>query len=386
MIKFKTPKIDSLRLLVPLQEVTIIDSKLLQTFISYCEETAEVDDDATHIKTNVFHNENGIKTRFAVVNLFNEEKVQTKYLAIGISSKMLKENYFEGINKNTIQSIFNYINSTNIISITKEVFLNAKAVDVDFCIDFKLKDTTCKNVFQICYDLTIPNKQISVNLFRENTNRGIQWGNRETVHKAYLKKQFLKYYAKILELKNNSSDFYNAYLKDKINEKTLFSDGTEYITTPATEENVLRIETTIKNTNHFATYGIYCKTLLDLLKIDLSNYSEIFNRPIQTYMTGYRQINYAIELTLSERVLIHTLKLQANIVKLEPAQVVDSFVYSMYPNGTETKPNVLKNQRSKFKKKLFELLEIDKKTMQENKYKNDQKTLLEIQDFGFIPS
>ena len=103
-------------------------------------------------------------------------------------------------------------------------------------------------------------------------------------------------------------------------------------------------------------------------------------------MTGYRQINYAIELTLSERVLIHTLKLQANIVKLEPSQVVDSFVYSMYPNGTETKPNVLKNQRSKFKKKLFELLEIDKKTMQENKYKNDQKTLLEIQDFGFIPN
>jgi hypothetical protein len=385
MIKFKIPKIDSLRLLVPLENVKILDSKFLKTFISYCEETAEIDEEATHIKTQVFNSENGIKTRFAIANLFNDEKQLVKYLAIGISSKMLKENYFEGINKHTIQTIFNYINSTGIIEISKENFLNAKAVDIDFCIDFKLKETTCKDVFSICYDVTIPSKTIKPNLFSNNTNRGIQWGEREKVYKAYKTKQFLKYYAKLLELKNNSEDFYNAYLKDKINEVTLFADGTEY-TDEVTEDNLLRIETTIKNPNHFETYGIYCKTLLDLLNIDLSKHSSFFNRPIQTYMSGYRPINHNSELTLSEKILIEHTKLKAASMNLQPMEVIDVVVYSMYPNGTTTSASVLKNQRSKFRKKIIELLLIDKKVMQENKKINSQKSLLEIQDFGFIPT
>lgn len=384
MIKFKVPKIDSLRLLVPLQEVKILDSKFLKTFISYCEETSEIDEEATHIKTQVFNTINGIKTRFAIANLFNEEKVQTQYLAIGISAKMLKENYFEGINKNTIQSIFNYINSTGVIEISKETFLNAKAVDIDFCIDFKLKNTTCKEVFKICYEVTIPSKNIKPNHFDEKANRGIQWGDRDKVYKGYKTKQFLKYYAKLLELKNNSPEFFNAYLKDKINEKTLFADGTEY-SDSITEENLLRIETTIKNPNHFETYGIQCKTLLDLLNIDLSIHNAFFNRPIQTYMSGYRPINHSMELTLSEKVLIEHTKLKASSMNLQPMEVIEIIVYTMYPNGTDTKPSVLKNQRSKFRKKITDLLLIDKKVMQENKKINSQKSLLEIQEFGFIP-
>ena len=384
MINFKIPKIDSLRLLIPISDLKIIDSKLLKTFVTVCEETAEIDSE--HIKTNVFHTENGIKTRFAVQNLFNENKDLTQYLAIGISSKMLKENYFFGISKSTIQSVFNYINSTGTIEVSKEVFLNAKVVDVDFCIDLKLKDNTCKDVFKLCYDLTIPNKQVTVNLFNEGTNRGIQWGNREKVHKAYTTKQFLKYYAKILELKNNSTDFYNAYLKDRINEKTLFSDGEEYITDENTEENVLRIETTIKNKDHFATYGIYCKTLIDLLNIDLPKYGAIFNRPIQTYMTGYKTVNHTTELTLQERMYIHTLKLEAKLMGLKPHQAIDKLVLNMYPNFTETKINTLKVQRSKFKKRLNELLDIDKRIMIENKNNNIQKSLTEVLDFGLVPN
>lgn len=384
MIKFKVPKIDSLRLLVPLDEVQIIDSKFLKTFISYCPETDEIDDSSSHIKTTIYHEFNGIKMRFAIANLFNDKKELTKYLAIGISSKMLKENYFEGINKNTIETIFNYVNSLDIIKISKEIFLNAKAVDIDVCIDFKLYNTTCKEVFSTCYELTIPRKTIKPNLFKETTNKGIEWGKREDVAKGYKTKQYLKYYAKILELKYNSADFYEAYIKNKLNEKTLFSDGSLY-EYENTEENVLRIETTIKNPNHFKTYDINCVTLLDLLRIDLMIHSSIFNRPIQTYMNGYKTIRHNAKLSPQERTYMFSLNLLANSMKLKPIDVIDSFVNSIYPSTEETKPSILKVQRSRFRTVLYELIEIDKKTMIENKMKNTQLSMEEMQGFGLIP-
>lgn len=384
MITLKIPKIDSLRLLVPLEQVQILDSKFLKTFVSFCPETDEIDESTSHIKTQVYHENNGIKMRFAIAYLMNENKEQTKYLTIGISSKMLKENYFSGINKTNIETIFNYINSLDIIKISKETFLNAKAVDIDFCIDFKLTNTTCKEVFNICYDLTIPSKTIKPNLFNEKTNRGIEWGKRTEVHKGYKTKQFLKYYAKVLELKHNSTEFYNAYIKDNLNEKTLFADGTIFAT-DYNEENILRVETTIKNPNHFESYGIYCKTLLDLIKIDLTLHSSIFNRPIQTYMNGYKTIQHNENLTPYERILIHSLNLLAKQMNLKSNDVIDVFVNSIYPLNHETKANVLKVQRSKFKKTLYELIEIDKKRMIKNKQNNTQLSMNEIQDFGLIP-
>jgi hypothetical protein len=384
MIKFKVPKIDSLRLLVPLDEVEIIDSKFLKTFVSFCPETDEIDETSAHIKTTIYHEFNGIKMRFALVNLFDINKQHIEYLAIGISSKMLKENYFEGINKTTIETIFNYVNSLDIIKISKEVFLNAKVVDIDFCVDFKLYNTTCKEVFSTCYELTIPSKTIKPNLFKETTNRGIEWGKRQDVAKGYKTKQFLKYYAKVMELKYNSTKFYEAYIKDKLNENILFADGTfhEY---ENTEENVLRIETTIKNPNHFRTYGIECVTLLDLLKIDLMLHSAIFNRPIQTYMNGYKTIRHNTELSPLERTYLFSLNLLATSMKLSPIDVIDCFVNSIYPFTNGTKPSTLKVQRSRFRSTLYELIEIDKKTMIENKNKNTQLSMEEMQGFGLIP-
>jgi hypothetical protein len=384
MIKFKVPKVDSLRLLVPLDEVEIIDSKFLKTFVSFCPETDEIDETSAHIKTTIYHEFNGIKMRFAVKSYLNTENTQTKYLVVGISSKMLKEHYFEGISKTTIETIFNYVNSLDIIKISKEVFLNAKVVDIDFCVDFKLFNTTCKEVVDVCYDLTTPRKDINVNPFKLASNRGIEWGNRDKVAKAYKTKQYLKYYAKVLELKYNSTEFYEAYIKDKLNEKILFADGTlhEY---ENTEENVLRIETTIKNPNHFRTYGIECVTLLDLLKIDLMLHSAIFNRPIQTYMNGYKTIRHNTELSPLERTYLFSLNLLATSMKLSPIDVIDCFVNSIYPFTNGTKPSTLKVQRSRFRSTLYELIEIDKKTMNENKNKNTQLSMEEMQGFGLIP-
>jgi hypothetical protein len=215
-------------------------------------------------------------------------------------------------------------------------------------------------------------------------NKGIEWGKRTDVAKAYKTKQFLKYYAKVLELMHNSTDFYNAYIKDRLNEETLFSDNTIFAPN-YNEENILRIETTIRNTEHFQTYGIKCTTLIELLNIDLLQHNAIFNRPIQTYMSGYKKITHNSKLTLTERGWIYSLNLLAKSMNLKPIEVVDILVIQMFPASQDTKLNVLKSSRSQFKKKLIELVHIDKKTMIQNKMKNTQISMDEMQDFGLIP-
>lgn len=384
MIKFKIPKIDSFRLLVPFNDCEVICSKFMQKFVLLCPDTGEIDDDSEHIITSTFNNTNGIKIGFGMKWFYNEKKEHIQYLVFSINSKMLKENYFDGINKTNIQAVFNYVNSLNIVKISKESFLNAKVVDVDFCVDFKLTNTTCKEVFSVCYELTKASKLIKPNLFKETLNRGIEWGKRNEVHKAYNTKQFLKYYAKVLELMHNSTDFYNAYIKHNLNEVTLFSDSST-LYSDYNEDNILRIETTIKNPAHFGSYGIKCKTLIDLLNIDLMQHPAIFNRPIQSYMDGYKTIVYNKNLTLTEKGWIYTLNLLAKSMNLKPMDVVEILVINMYPITSDTKPNVLKVQRSKFKKLLIELLLIDKKNMIENKNKNKQISMDEIEDFGLIP-
>ena len=384
MIKFKIPKIDSFRLIVPLSDVQVLDSKFMQKFVLLNLDSGEIYTETEHINTSNFSNHNGIKLGFAMLYFYNENKEQEQCLVIGINAKMLKSNYFEGINKNTIETIFNYINASGYIKIEKQVFLNAKVTDVDFCIDFKLTNITCKDVFSICHELTIPSKTIKPNLFELKINRGIEWGKRKEVAKAYKTKQFLKYYAKVLELMHNSTDFYNAYIKDKLNEETLFADSSIFVP-DYNENNILRVETTIKNSDHFNTYGIKCKTLIELLNIDLLKHNAIFNRPIQTYMSGYKTITHNLELTLTQRGWIYSLNLLAKSMNLRPIEVVDVLVLQMFPFNPDTKINVLKSSRSQFKKKLIELLHIDKKTMIQNKMKNTQISMDEIKGFGIIP-
>lgn len=385
MIKFKIPKIDSFRLIVPLSDVKVLDSKFMQRFVSLNLDSGEIDTETEHIKTSNFSQHNGIKLGFAMKNIYYEKKgSQVQCLIIGINAKMLKSNYFEGINKYTIETIFNYINASGYFKIEKEIFLNAKVTDVDFCIDFKLTNITCKDVFSICYELTEPSKIIKPNLFELKLNKGIEWGKRDDVAKAYKTKQFLKYYAKVLELMHNSTEFYDSYIKDKLNEETLFADSSIFAP-DYNENNILRIETTIKNTDHFATYGIKCKTLIELLNIDLLKHNAIFNRPIQTYMSGYKTITHNSKLTLTERGWIYSLNLLAKSMNLKPIEVVDILVLQMFPFSENNKLNVLKSSRSQFKKKLIELVHIDKKTMIQNKMKNTQISMEEIKGFGLIP-
>jgi hypothetical protein len=49
--------------------------------------------------------------------------------------------------------------------------------------------------------------------FTQEKNTGIEWSSRNSVGEAYTSKQYLKFYAKALELKHHSTLFYDTYIR-----------------------------------------------------------------------------------------------------------------------------------------------------------------------------
>jgi hypothetical protein len=137
--------------------------------------------------------------------------------------------------------------------------------------------------------------QISINSTQGNKlqcihrkDTGIEWSSRNSVGEAYTSKQYLKFYAKALELNTPFNyDTYGGSIYDK------------YLI----DNKLLRVETTIKT--HWKTYNLEISTLKDLLDIDLSKNRTLITRPINYYMTGIKFIKTRTDLTASERAYLY---------------------------------------------------------------------------------
>lgn len=361
MIPLGKPKIDSLRIYLPLSQVTVNNehSEFLRSLKT-------VNDDGEiireHTKTTYFNPNEIVSCSYAVRSHFGGEDI----LFIGFSSKSLKELYFNGISKQTIKLCFDFINTEGLIKISKEAFLSASVVDVDFCIDYYL-DTdvgTVKNLVSICMHLSKPNKQINAIPFKQSTNTGIQWGHRDKVGKSYVNKQFLKYYAKAIELTYNSSEFYKKYLKNPLSEAIIDRDGEVlgYNNRYFELDKLIRVETTIKNSKHFETYGYRVKTLKDLIQLDLDiDFLQIFTRPMSIYMTGYREIKHATEMTVGQRIKYHLCLYMAKSESKNIEDVVSIASHIIHPENIRSKREL--------KAELFNIIdmqEVGKKTHNHN--------------------
>jgi hypothetical protein len=386
MIPLNRVKIDSFRLLIPYEQVKILDDTFESNVVAKIYDTGIVEDlDDKQTKNTIFKTITGIKLRFAISKKFNEQGIQEKYLEVIVNAKMLKQEYFNGIDKTNIHKAFNFLNSTGIVEITKEVFLSAKVVDIDFCFDVYLKQTTCKDVVKTAYELTIAKKDVAVGIWNEKTNTGIQWSSRAGVKKAYTTKQFLKYYAKLMSLKYDPSnvEFYETYLKDIVFGKTLFSDLSEY-ENPLNDNNFLRIETTIKNSDHFETYKIKnIKTLEQLLQLNIASEYAFFKRPQSVYMTGYKILKQVSEQTHQDKAYYIMMNAFSQIYSIDIQDTIPFIVNEFYPYDSKQKN--LKQSRSQLKKKLLTIaLKNKAQIINLNNEKQLQKKI-EFEKLNLIP-
>jgi len=336
MIRLGKPKIDSLRLIVPLSDVTLNNKNPdFYRELTTINSDGEIVDE--FVKTTSFNPSALVSTSYAIRH---DIFLKADALYIGFSSKMLKEKYFDGISSSNIDTIINFINGEGVVSISKEIFMFGRVVDVDFCADYFIEQSVgnISSLIQVCIDLTIPQKRVNMYPYQKADNKGIQWGRREDVGRSYKRKQFLKYYAKAVELKNHSTAFYDAYLKDGLKGNIHFDD-----------ERLLRVETTIKNSDHFKTYGYNIKTLEALLSIKNDNkFIQIFMRPMSQYMTGYREIKHQEGLTVQQKIKTLLLFERAKNMNAQIEDVVSGLSYELYPDS--------KHSRSRQKKEFHELI------------------------------
>lgn len=383
MIPLNSPKIDSLRIRIPIADVLINGEhqEFLRT-ITTVNNDGEILSE--HTRTTYFNADETISASYSVRSHFGGDD----FVYIGFSSKLLKQSYFQGIRKENIDLCLDFINSEGLLTVTKDKLLEAECVDVDFCIDYFIdnEEGTVQDVVRVCNDLTRPLKQINAIPFTRGDNTGIQWGHRDKVGKSYKKKQFLKYYAKAIELNYKSFEFKNKYLKDALNETiidingNILSKGNKFFD----EKRLMRVETTIKNKAHFNSYGYNVSTLKQLLNLDLNiDFLQIFSRPMLHYMTGYREVIHKMEMTLSQKFKYE----YCREVALKNNTSIENAVPVIALNFQRGITPAVKRARRDLKNSLYDIINMAQVGKKTHKHNSDfwNKFIEEIQAKNLIP-
>jgi hypothetical protein len=256
---FYVPKVDSLRVRIPMRDVEILNPMLFEKVITISESSGQIykEDNGIpfkQIKDGITHN-----IWVKKIKPIGKEYVIT-YVMFLINSKHLKERYFEGIHSGSIDKILEEINSLKIIKIGKEQLLKAEILDVDFCIDFpatqeEFKESVVNRYSKLAKVGTRDTKKV----FGSMVNVGIEFNERE---RSFPSKPHTKFYHKSTELLNSSNLFAERYLKDY--------DFTD----------IGRFEFNMKNRKYFRCFGIdRIKDLKGLLRFSTSHklFKDVYN-------------------------------------------------------------------------------------------------------------
>ena len=260
--------IDSLKLSIKYSKVKILNDELKQHWIdakisSSTGEIIYLDADTgkkTTFKKRAFSVEkNGIKTKY-ILERRPGSKTKELYVSILFNSKILKHKYFEGINNNNIQSVYDRLMSQNVIYVSMADFLDGLCTDIDIKKDLNISDIPTMLKQLKANTKEVKDKRGGCNLFLRRTNKGIEWGSRKTATPKY---PYIKFYDKATELKAHSQEFFNYYRPE-----LPFGD------------NTLRVEYTIKGKKHLKSFNAVKCLINNKLKRYYLNSDKDFNNTL----------------------------------------------------------------------------------------------------------
>jgi hypothetical protein len=275
---FNEGLIDSLRVRVKMEHVTIIDKRIISEWVAYYPSLEALDNDEQYSYDEELRRAQpytriiqGITYRLYPKAFINSNKYAEEYMVFQISAKMLKHKYFEGITSENIANIIRDINGLGVIKITPKAFLDGLVSDIDICINQLIDAKALQTAFSLINRFPRESKKPLLHMFQQKQNIGIDFNKRE---KATNTNPYCKIYHKGHELETKSSEFYATFLQPM---------------RKAVLDNLVRFEFTIKAHKHkqyLQEQGLNAnfKTLNDLLKISNSDLKEIAQSGLKHYL------------------------------------------------------------------------------------------------------
>lgn len=263
-IPFGIVKLDSLRVLIPAEEVTNNSpvNKAVQLFDN---ETGSFFSEVFQKNAMAF-NHRGCTIRIALTSqtrgrTHEGDAIMLNVWAISITAKMISK-YFDGITRDNIHECYEYTQSMEEgLKFSYDSFLRGMITDTDYAIDFPINPEELNEIGNYVKRATKPDLISYFNQFKQKNNIGFEFNKRE---KATPGKPFVKIYHKTLEIRNKN-EAWSRSLKDL--------------------PQIARLETTIKNGKFWKGAGMEMpKTLNELLSVN--------SQQIKEYTMGVIDRNY----------------------------------------------------------------------------------------------
>ena len=285
-------KLDSFRVYIPLEKVEIINDYFGSKCVITNAETGATQGLDEAILKREYRDEThpNIRTSFYIDSKlkFNgiEEGPAPKHLVVFVNAKQLKTKYLQGITKETIRSVYDYIISLGAVKFSYEDFLSANILDIDVCKDFLSYDIANHNeirdkIFNSLIRGVGSEFRKVVKKYRTTTLYYNQDRERATIGMPHI-----KLYDKTAELRGYRDDQDNSGGK-KVRDNSL-SFYIEYLAGTAVDQlisqGIIRLEYTLKNRNAYKHFGLdQVRTLRDILEVDNDTLDEVCKKMFSKY-------------------------------------------------------------------------------------------------------
>lgn len=301
-----TPRIDSYGVMFAEKDLLHIDYKMAEKPVFVYETTGETIEKDIPAQPQIFHKD-GIKLRFTRFHIPRSDYFEGGYfIRVVITSKMLKQKYFDGLQFANIDTIVDFINSTNIIRLNAQILLSAKINDIDICRNYYANDDHYSRNLASLYKAVKQSKRAYVAPFKSKKNdpdnKGLVFGHERK--QGTWSNPFIKFYNKANELYTKSKDFYTSYLSNAVKQNKITLLG------------LRRFEITIKNSDHkrkLVKTQVIPENALDTVR-DLYNISglglrQILHAHIDKYFEVIPRFKRGIELSTQDNMIAYFLDL-----------------------------------------------------------------------------
>lgn len=258
--------IDSLKIRIPRQLVTVLDDELTANWVSVNTGSGRIDE--TRTRSGQLSKGNfGRAVGYSIQKMNVGGRQVEEFLTIGVPSKLLGSRYFEGITLDNAGLIYSEIMAQGVVKFGERDFLTeTDCTDIDFKSDQVFTGDFLAAIKQI-ENRAAPSKYAGKGCrsFVRKDNQGVQFSDRSTT--SFRKNPYLKIYHKGIELTYNSHDF-----------ATEFLGGVDF-------SKVVRLETTVKNRKHAQMlWGFDKVPFISLLSMPAEDRVKPFNHALNVHL------------------------------------------------------------------------------------------------------